>query len=56
MPTAQADVRRFADARNDTSSSVDIYTVRVDNSTSARDKVIVTVRQDNARPGDSIAI
>lgn len=51
---ANADVRRFIDARNDTSSSVDILSVRVDKSTSTRNKVIVVVRQDNVRIGDSI--
>lgn len=53
---ADADVRRFTDARNDTSSSVDIRSVRVDNSTTSPNKVIVTVRQDNVRIGDSITI
>jgi hypothetical protein len=53
---AQADVGRFTDARNDTSSTVDLWSVRVDNSTSAPNKVIVIVRQDDAQPGDSIMI
>ena len=55
MPAA-ADVRRFADAANDASTSVDIRSVRVDNSTTARDQVIVVVRQVNVRLGDAIEI
>ena len=53
---AQADVRRFTDARGDTPSSVDIRSVVLDNSTTARHKVIVVVRQDDVRVGDSIDI
>ena len=53
---ADANVRRFSDAHNDTSSSVDIWSVRVDNSTTNRSKVIVVVRQDNVRLGDSIHV
>lgn len=53
---AAADVRRFTDARDDSSTSVDIRSVLVDNSTAARNKVIVVVRQDNVRFGDSIEI
>ncbi len=53
---AHADVRRFTDPRHDTSSTVDILAVRVDNSTTHRNKVIVTVRQANVRFGDSITI
>ncbi len=48
------DVRRFIGARNDTASSVDIRSVVVDNSTAARNKVTVVVRQDDVRAGDSI--
>lgn len=53
---AHADVERFTDPRDDTPTSVDIWRVKVDNSTRARNKVIVAVRQDNVRIGDSITI
>ncbi len=53
---AHADVQRFTDARNDSASSVDIRSVRVDNSSAARQKVIVSVRQDRVHLGDSIQI
>jgi len=53
---AAADVRRFTDAANDASTSVDIRAARVDNSTTARNQVIVVVRQENVRLGDAIEI
>lgn len=53
---AHADVQRFTDPRNDTSSSVDIRSVRVDNSTADRSAVVVAVQQDDVRIGDSIEI
>lgn len=53
---ANANVRGFTDARNDTKSSVDIWTVRVDNATAHPHKVIVEVRQEDVTYVDSIAI
>ena len=53
---AHADVRRFTDPRNDTASSVDIWSVKVDNSSRHRNKIIVVVQQDSVGPGDSIEI
>ena len=53
---AQADVRRFTDPRNDTTSSVDIWSVKVNNSSRHRNKIIVVVQQDSVGPGDSITI
>ena len=53
---AFADVQVSTDAHNDTGSSVDIWKVRVDNSTAHRSKVVVGVQQDRVRIGDSIDI
>ena len=53
---AHADIERFNDPRDDTPSSVDIWRVKVDNSTRDRSKVIVAVQQDNLDFGDSITI
>jgi hypothetical protein len=53
---AQADVRRFIDARDDTPSSVDIWAVAVDNATAHPGKVVVRVRQDDVTFEDSITI
>ena len=56
-PTATyADVQVSIDAHDDTSSSVDIWRVRVDNSTAFRNRVVVGVQQDRVRIGDSIDI
>lgn len=44
---AEADVRRFTDARNDTTNSNDIRWVRVDNSTANPNKVVVVVQTDD---------
>ena len=53
---AEANVRRFLDSQSDTSSGIDIWSVRVDNSTADRSEVRVRVRQDDIDNGDSIAI
>jgi hypothetical protein len=53
---AHADVRRFTDPRGDTASSVDIWSVKVDNSSRHRDKIIVVVQQDSIGAGDSVEI
>jgi hypothetical protein len=53
---AQADVRRFSDARGDTRSSVDILSVRVDNSTADRREVRVRIRHEDLRLGHSITV
>jgi hypothetical protein len=56
MGVAQADVARFVDANNDTSSSADIRVVQVDNTSTVRGKVIVRILQDKIRVGDSVEI
>jgi hypothetical protein len=53
---AHADVRQFVDARDDTTSSLDLWSVTVNNSSHSRDKVIVAVREDQILDGDEIVI
>jgi hypothetical protein len=53
---AEANVRRFSDSRSDTASGIDIWSVRVDNSTKDRSKVRVRIRQDDVTFGDSITV
>jgi hypothetical protein len=53
---ASADTRYFSDPRGDTSSSIDLLSVRVDNSTADPRKVVVVVRQVDVRAGDGIEI
>src|SRR4028118_699824 len=53
---ASADVRHFADARNNTRTTIDLRAVTVDNSTRRSGTVIVVVRQERVRDGDEIVI
>ncbi len=53
---AEANVRRFDDSRRDTASGVDIWSVRVDNSTADRQQVRIRIQQDNVRNGDDLGV
>lgn len=53
---ADANVRRFTDSHRDSDSGVDIWSVRVDNSTAVRNEVRIRVKQDDVRFVGSVTI
>jgi hypothetical protein len=53
---ADANVRRFTDSHRDSDSGVDIWSVRVDNSTAVPSEIRIRIKQDNVRSGDSVTI
>lgn len=53
---ADANVRVFKDRRGDANGSVDVTEVRVDNSTLARGKVVVRIKQKRFRYEDKVSV